>query len=376
MYTLVSKYLIQNGVMFFVVLTPVFSQAANTVLAVDVSEQKNTVLWKKLVELASAHILSQAIHVAARLNIAECLVVAGPCSIEALAMYTHTNTDALYRLLRLLASHEIFYEEEKNVFSLTPLAELLLADHPQSLKVWLINHDGAENRWRSYAHMIYSIKTGKAAFNALYGKGYFDSIAENPEQAALFDEGMQNIADQENNGIVTSYNFSNYKMIADIGGGKGGLLAEILKTNLSVYGILYDLPHVISAASDYLLKQNSEKRFTCLAGSFFEEIPCNADLYILKRILHDWNDEDCIKILSNCRRSMSKKTKLLIIEAIIAPGNAKDFGKHIDLAMLVLFGGKERTEHEWVQLLDAAHLKLVHIYKTSSMVSILEIIAD
>ncbi len=329
----------------------------------------------KLMELASAHIVSRAIHVAARMNVADYLVD-GSCNINELASKVHANTDALYRLMRLLASNGIFSEDEKRNFSLTALAQPLLSNHPTSLKSWLSNHDGDEKRWRSYGHMEYSVQTGKPAFNHVFGQGYFDALAQDPEMAASFDEGMRTISDKENSQIVESYDFSHYKTIIDIGGGKGGLLAEIVKNNTSASGILFDLPHVLPSAQDYLSAQNLEKRITCVTGNFFDTIPDTCNMYILKRILHDWNDKDCIKILSTCRKSMKADATLLIIEAIVEAGNTRDFAKDVDIAMLVLFGGKERTKHEWEVLLQAASLRLVNIHKTPSMLSILEVVCE
>ena len=326
-----------------------------------------------LIQLASAHILSRAIHVAAAMKIADHLVD-GPCSIHDLACKTHTNTDALYRLLRLLASNNIFHESDNQYFSLTPLAELLVSSHPDSLQAWLAHHDGDEKRWRSYGNMHYSIETGKPAFNNIFGQGYFDLIAQNPELAGSFDEGMRNLSEKEDLAIATCYNFAPYKNIMDIGGGKGGLLTAIIKSNHLIHGILYDLPHVEISAQTYLTEQNLDQFIGWQSGSFFDYIPSGNDIYILKRILHDWDDELCIKILSNCRAAMNDTSKLLIIEAIVTPGNNRDFAKNVDLAMLVLFGGKERTQIEWETLLDAAHLQLVKIQETPSMLSILEVI--
>lgn len=369
------KSLVTYGFILTVLLVAYFHMQKSAILPLAVPEQKNLDARQKLTELACSHILSRAIHVAARMNLADYLMH-GPCSVDELAIKAHANADALYRLLRLLASNGIFYEDEHGMFSLTALAQPLLSDHQQSLRSWLMYHDGDESRWRSYGHMDYSIQTGKPAFNYLYGQGYFDVIAQDNQKAVQFDEGMRNISQEENSQIVESYDFSPYKTIIDIGGGKGGLLSEILKNNSFAYGILYDLLHVMSSAQDYLSKQKLEGRYNCLPGSFFESINKGYDLYLLKRILHDWNDEDCVRILSNCRESMTKKSKLLIIEAVIETGNTKDFAKDVDLAMLVLFGGKERTENEWKILLQKANLKLLHIYKTQSMLSILEVVSD
>ena len=347
---------------------------------VDTSDQAmhldtNVGMQKKLIELSSAHILSRAIHVAACMNIADHLV-SGSCHINDLASKVGANSDALYRLLRLLASYEIFYEDEARNFSLTPLAQLLVSNHPDSLQAWLAYHDGDEKRWRAYGHMDYSIEIGKPAFNNIYGQGYFDMLAQDPSMAASFDEGMRNLSEKEDMQIAASYDFYFCENITDIGGGKGGLLASIMKSNCSMHGILYDLPHVQISAQSYLIEQKLEARIICESGSFFDKVPSGSDVYVLKRILHDWDDELCIKILSNCRSAMKQDAKLLIIEAVVAPRNNRDFAKDIDVAMLVLFGGKERTLDEWQILLTVANLKLVGVHATPSMLSIIEVVVD
>ena len=340
-----------------------------------VSHDKNIGIQKKLIELASAHILSRAIHVAACLNIADHLVD-GPCHINDLAYKVGAHSDALYRLLRLLASYEIFYEGESRYFSLTPLAQLLVSDHPNSLRAWLAYHDGDEKRWRAYGQMDYSVQNRLPAFNNIFGQGYFDMLAQDSSMAASFDEGMRNLSEKEDLCIAASYDFSCYKIITDIGGGKGGLLAAIMQSNSTLQGVLYDLPHVQISAQSFLVEQSLEARVTCESGSFFDAVPSGSDMYVLKRILHDWDDDLCIKILSNCRKAMKPGAKLLIIDAVVTTGNSRDFAKDVDVAMLVLFGGKERTLDEWQMLLRAANLKLVDVYATPSMLSIIEVIAE
>ncbi|MBP6870051.1 hypothetical protein KBC04_04160 [Candidatus Babeliales bacterium] len=334
--------------------------------------QKSFNASQKLMELASAHILSRAIHVAAMIKVADHLVD-GPCNVYELAEKTEVHPTALYRLLRLLASNNIFYETADQGFALTPLAELLISNHPESLQPWLANHDGDEKRWRSYGHMGYSVQTGNPAFNYVYGQGYFDFIAQDNDMAASFDEGMRNLSEKEDRALATYYDFSAYNVITDIGGGKGGLLTEIMKLYPSVHGVLYDLPHVQISAQSYVSQCGFDQQVVFTSGSFFDQIPSGSDLYILKRILHDWDDELCVKILSNCRNAMTQNTKLLIIEAIVADDNSRDFAKDVDIAMLVLFGGKERTQNEWTALLEAANLELIKVHKTPSMLSIIEI---
>ena len=337
-----------------------------------IDSQLNSSNSLKLVELASAHIVSRAIHVAARMQIADHLVD-GPCHVNDLASKTKTHADSLYRLLRLLASHDIFYEDEHMNFSLTPLAQLLVSDHQESLRAWLAYHDGDEVRWRAYGHMEYSVQTGKPAFDKIYGQGYFDFISQDCEMARCFDEGMRNLSEKEDQQIAACYDFSLSATIVDIGGGKGGLLRDIAKKHSTISGIVYDLPHVEKSAQSYLADHGCGAAITFESGTFFEKVPCGYDLYILKRILHDWDDELCIKILLNCRKAMRPNSKLLIIEAIVGPENVRDFAKDVDVAMLVLFGGKERTQQAWEKLLQAADLQLLSIQTTESMLSILEI---
>lgn len=330
---------------------------------------------RKLMELASAHILARAIHVAAVFKIADHLVD-GPCNLHELAYKVNADHDALYRLLRLLASNDIFSEDEHRNFSLTTLAMPLVSGHTESLQSWLANHDGDEKRWRSYGHMAYSVQTGKPAFNHVFGQGYFDFISQDADMAKSFDEGMRNLSEKEDICIAGCYDFSPHATMTDIGGGKGGLISAIMKSHPTLSGILYDLPHVQISAEAYIFEQDLTSRINFKSGSFFDAVPFGSDVYVLKRILHDWDDELCIQILSNCRKAMKPSAKLLIIEAIVAPANDRDFAKDVDLAMLVLFGGKERTQKEWENLLDRANLKLLGIHPTPSMLSILEIIPN
>jgi hypothetical protein len=328
----------------------------------------------KIMELASAFILSRAIHIAAEIKIAD-LMVNGPQNITTLAQQSGMNEDALYRLLRLLASYNIFSHDASNNFSLTPLAQQLVSTDPDSLWSWVTYHNDTY-RWAAYGDMKYSIETDKPAFNHVFGKGYFDFLSDNPELGAQFDEGMKNIASGETTHIVNSYNFAPYHTITDIGGGKGGLLTEILhskKSSSDQKGILFDLPYVKKSAEEYLLSMHLTDRITFVPSTGFFAVPQGAELYILKRILHDWNDTDSITILKNCYNAMQHNSRLLIIENIVSQENVRDFSKDIDIAMMVLFGGKERTKTEWETLLDQANLKIINIYKTPSMVSIIEV---
>ena len=325
----------------------------------------------KLMELASAYILSRAIHVAACIKIAD-HIIDKPQNIIDLAKKTNTHEESLYRLLRLLSSYNIFYENENNTFSHTPMSQCLISTDPKSLWNWVVYHNDS-NRWLSFGEMEHAICTGQPSFNHIFGKGYFDFIAESPNLSEQFDKGMHNIAEEENACIVNSYNFSPYKLIADIGGGTGGLLNTIIK-KYNAHGILFDLPHVQHSAQIYTNKNNNNDRITFIPSTgFFNPVPNDADLYILKRILHDWEDQDCMTILVNCYNAMNDESRLLIIDTLIPETNIRTFNKDIDIAMMVLFGGKERTQKELITLLEKAQLELVAIYNTTSYLSIIEV---
>jgi len=328
----------------------------------------------KIMEMASAFILSRAIHTAAEIKIAD-FMVAGPQNITTLAQKSGLNQDALYRLLRLLASYGIFSHDQANNFTLTPLAQQLVSTDPHSLWAWVTYHNDI-NRWTAYGDMKYSLETGKPSFDHIFGKGYFDFLSDNPTQAKQFDEGMKNLSEGENAHITSSYDFTPYNTIMDIGGGKGGLITEVMLKDVGTVthkGIIFDLPYVETSAQEYLKSMNLCDHINFVQSTGFFEIPRGADLYMLKRILHDWNDTDSITILKNCHDAMQTNSRLLIMETIVSQENVRDFSKDIDMAMMVLFGGKERTQTEWVHLLAQANLEIINIYTTSSLLSIIEV---
>lgn len=277
-----------------------------------------------------------------------------------------------YFFMRFLASYGIFAEQANKTFALTALAQPLLSNHPDTLREWLAGHDGYEKRWQTYGHLDYSIKTGRPAFNELFGEGYFDFISKDAVAAEKFDSGMSNISAGEEEVLVKDYNFSGYKKIVDVGGGVGRLLLQIIKNNPAINCQLFDLPHTIAAAKRFLTEQGVQKSIECEAGSFFDRIPAGADLYVLKRILHDWDDEQCKIILKNCKTAMQPGSKLLILETVVPEGNSRSISKDIDIMMLTLFGGKERTKIEWQELLASVGLKLINVKTTALMLSIIE----
>lgn len=324
-----------------------------------------------LLQMMTGCWVSQALYVAAKLGIADLLRDA-PQSCIKLAEATQTHSNALYRVLRALASLNIFSEEEDGRFSLTPLAEPLRTDAPGSLRAFAIML-GEQEHWRAWEGTLHSIKTGEPAFEHVFGMPHFRYFADNPEAARIFDEAMTSRSSQENEAVVAAYDFSSIRVVVDVGGGQGTLVASILKVQLSSRGVLFDVPHVIAASRARLANINLADRCEFVAGDFFVSVPAGGELHLLKKVIHDWDDERAQIILRNCRDAMGDEGRLLLIEPVIPPGNDPSFNKLLDLLMLVwTSGGRERTESEHRALLASAGLHLTRVIPTISGVSIIE----
>lgn len=324
---------------------------------------------QQLDQMISGYWISQAIYAAAKFNIADHLID-GPKSIEQLAEATSTNADALYRLLRALASVGIFAEGEPRHFALTPLAEPLQSDVPGSKRALALM--AGDEQFRTWAEIEYSIQTGKTAFDKAFGKPIFEYLSENPDKARIFDAAMVGIHGRESDIVLSAYDFSGVGVLADIGGGNGSQISQVLKRNSDLKGILFDLPHVIERAKNSIESAGLLDRCKLVGGSFFESVPEGADIYLMRHIIHDWDDEKSLTILRNCHQAMSANTKLLIVESVIPPGNDPFGGKFLDLVMLLIPGGKERTAEEYRALLDQAGFELTQVIPTTSEVSIIE----
>lgn len=314
--------------------------------------------------------VSRAIYVAAELRIAD-LVADHSMSAEALAEATGTHAPSLYRLLRALASVGVFAEDEAGHFGLTPVAATLRSNQPGSLREFAIVELAADH-YPAWTEVLHSVKSGQVAFHKVFGKDAWEHRAEHREHGELFDQAMASFGNVVNQAAVESYDFAQFSRVADVGGGDGSLLAQILKTHTQVHGILLDLPQVIPGAERFIRSQGLTERCRVVAGNFFDAVSADADAYVLKWILHDWDDDDCVTILGNCRRAMSKNAKLLIVEAIIPPGNVPSFHKFMDLNMMVMLGGRERTETEYRSLLAAAGFELTQVAPTHTEMMVIE----
>ena len=322
----------------------------------------------QVLQIGSGYWLSRALTVAAQLGIAD-LLKHGPKSSDDLAAATSTNADVLYRLLRALASVGIFAETQSRKFAQTQASETLRVDVPNSTRA-LVIFLGDHLHWKVYEQMLYSVQTGKPAFEHAIGQNVFDYFGQHPEDACVFDAAMTSHSALAGVAVAEAYDLSTSKSVMDIGGGQGYLLAAILAKYPQPLGILFDMPHVIDGArSGGLLPAG---RCELVAGSFFESIPAGADVYLTKHVIHDWDDEHTLQILKNCRNAMSPDSKFLIIEQIISPGNEPSFAKLLDLEVLLYAGGRERTEEEYRHLLAASGLRLTRVIPTRSSVSVIE----
>lgn len=312
---------------------------------------------------------SQMIYAAAKFGIAD-LLGDGPKSVEQLASATNTKPALLYRLLRALASVGIFAEDEHGDFALTPLAEPLRSNVPGSQKSLALMM-GAD-QYRAWANLADTLQTGDNAYEQEFGKPIFEHLAEHPEKARIFDDAMTGIHGRETSAILDAYDFSGIQVIADIGGGNGSKITAILQKYPHMRGILFDLPHVVERARPNIEEAGLSERCQLLSGSFFEAVPAGADAYVMRHIIHDWDDAKSIAILKNCHAVMSPGQKLLLVESVIPPGNEPFMGKLLDLTMMLIPGGKERTEAEYRELYDQTGFDLVRIVPTDSEVSVIE----
>ncbi|MHA4846507.1 methyltransferase [Flavitalea antarctica] len=324
----------------------------------------------QLMQMLFGFAASRAIGFAAELGIAD-LVKNESKTAEDLGKQTGMHPRSLYRLLRACASVGVFSEDEEKRFSLTPLAEPLVSETQGSLRAFatMINTDWQFQTW---ARLPYSIETGKPAFNEVHGMSSFDYFWSHDKAGKTFNDAMTSNSAFSSAAVLGAYDFSGIKTLVDVGGGYGLLLASILQKYPNLYGILFDMPAIVEQAKDLVDSYGVADRCERMGGDFFTAVAAKGDAYILKHIIHDWDDEQCIAILKNCRDSMTAGGKVLVVEMIIPEGNEPSIGKFIDLQMLLYLPGCERTEVEYRMLFDKAGFELTRIVPTMSPFSIME----
>jgi len=328
------------------------------------AEPVNYVIFK----MACGYWISQSLYVVTKLGIPD-LLAGGPKTAEELAAPTGTDGPSLYRVLRALATQGVFAEDESGRFRATPISECLV-DRPGSQRAMVLMM--GEEHYRAYGELMYSVRTGKPCFDHVFGMPVFDFLSKHPEAAATFDAAMTGIHGRETAAMIDAYDFSKFGTVVDIGGGNGTVLRTVLEKYPTLEGVLYDLPHVVERARPEIAASPAGSRARLVGGSFFESVPAGGDVYMMRHIIHDWNDEQCRTILGHCHRAMKPEAKLLVIDAVIKPGNEPQFSKFLDITMLAIPGGKERTEPEFRSLFESAGFELTRIVPTQSEISIVE----
>jgi len=313
---------------------------------------------------------SRAVYVFARLGIPD-LLKSGPKTVEELASETKMHAPSLYRVLRALSSIGFVSVTADGRFAQTPLSEILVTDAPGSLRWFTISELGQEH-FPAWGNLLHSVKTGEIAFDNFFGVDIWKYFEQNPEDAAVFNNSMSGVTAATNEEILAVYDFSSFKTVVDVGGGHGGLVTSILNAHPKLKGILLDAPQVIEGTRSKIEAAGLADRCETVAGDFFKSVPAGGDAYVMKWIIHDWDDKRAITILQNIRNRMQPNGKVIIVDCVVPENNDPDFSKFFDLNMMVMTGGKERTEKEFAQLLGAAGFKLLRVIPTKVPTSIVE----
>jgi O-methyltransferase/methyltransferase family protein len=313
---------------------------------------------------------TQLLHVAAKLGIAD-LLEPGQRSVAALAASCGCRAPELYRILRALSNLGIVHELADGAFELAPLGQYLRTHAEGSLQAMAAFY-GERWIWNAYGNLMHSVRTGQPAFDAEHDKSFFDYLRDDASAARSFNAAMTSYSAQEIAAISAAYDFSRFATIADIGGGHGRLLGAMLRTSRDARGILFDLPVVCAGAGATLSDAGVADRVTVVSGSFFRDVPRGAQLYVLKSIIHDWDDDSALHILANCRAAMTRDARLLLVERLIGERNEADEAKLFDVNMLAMLGGRERTADEYRVLLESAGLRMIRTLATASPHSLIE----
>jgi O-methyltransferase domain len=314
-----------------------------------------------LMEMSYGLISTQALYVAARLGLAD-LLAEGSKTADELAAATSSNPRFLNRILKFLVTKGVF-SHNRDRFELNELGSMMRSDAPMSARPMAVYWGSAWN-WNSWGSLLKAVMNGKTAFDLTHGASLFEYLDGHPQDAAVFNQYMAQMPGREESEIVRGYDFSQKRRLIDVGGGHGAFLIAALKANPQLQGALFDLPKVVSGAKAALAAASVADRCETIEGDFFESVPAGGDVYLISNILHDWDDERCVRILRNCRAAMSDSSALLVGEAILPDGNEPSLAWMVDLIMMALTGGQQRTVGEFSSLFDAAGLKLSSVIPT------------
>lgn len=323
-----------------------------------------------VMELITGAWTAQAIYVAAKLGIPDELAK-GPLTATEVARRVNADADAVYRLMRALASRGVLRHRADGTFKLTPIGKALRTGTPGSVRDFAL-FLGHPLRWEDWGNLLYSVQTGKPSVDMLRGMPFFEYVETDADLAAAFNNAMTASSEFTIYAVLAAYDFTGFRKIIDVGGGHGRLLSMILSKATDARGVLYDLPAVVDGAGPELAKAGVAERCEAVGGSFFDSVPDGGDAYLMKTILHDWSDDDALNILANIRTAIPSSGKLLLLESVLPERSSSDLGLMIDLEMLVAVGGKERTHAEWANLLGRAGFRLNRVVRTATPTSIVE----
>jgi hypothetical protein len=324
--------------------------------------------------LITGYHLSYAIHVAAKLGLAD-LLADGPRHYTELATATGTHAPSLNRLLRLLVNAAVFTEDDQKRFGLTPIGACLRADAPDSMRAPALFW-GESRLQLVWSRLLRCVQTGKPAFPQTFGTDAFSYLSQHGEDADMFDQGMAAWTQQTACAVSAAYDFSQFGVVVDVGGGSGTLLASLLTAHENLRGVLFDLPHFTALGENRLAQLGLASRCKIASGSFFEEVPAGGDAYVLSNVIWDWDDDRARVILRNCHAAMAANSKLLVIEAVyparIDRSPASRAAVSTDVNLMVCTGGCQRSEEEFRALFDSVGFKLTRIVPTSTRPSVIE----
>lgn len=337
------------------------------------SKTSNLSLAHRLLFEVHGSWITQVVYVACELKLPD-LLADGPATSKTLAGQADVQPVALYRVLRALATIDVVNEQEDGCFALTPMGELLRENHPESVRSWVLWW--STNLWQAWGHLLDCVKTGEGARKLLKNIDGFSHLDNDPAQAAIFNQAMVELTRLTAKHAVNAYDFSHFKTVMDVGGGYGQLLLTILKSNPDLQGILFDRPHALEGAKNSFSQEGCDDRCDFQHGDFFAAVPKEADAYILKSIIHDWDDQKSIRILTSCRDAMGAKDTLLLVERVI-PEVLQQTAEHreivrSDLTMLVALGAAERTEKQFRNLLGKSGFQMKRNIPIGMTFSIIE----
>lgn len=324
---------------------------------------------QQLANMIGGYYLTQAVYVTAKLGLADRLRD-GPRNAGELARSTGAHARSLHRLLRTLAGFGLFAQDAEGRFGLTESSGWLRSDVPGSLCAEALT--AGETHYAAFGELLHGVETGRPGFDKAFGMPLFEYFAAHPKVAHAFDAALTGLRSQAVAAMLDAYDFAGVSRLVDVGGGTGSLLAAVLARYPSMTGVLLDRLHVVEQARGQLHAAGVGGRCTLVGGDFFESVPTGGEVYLLRHILHDWDDDRAIRILENCRRAMNGSGKLLLVESVIQPGNELALGKVLDLVMLAVTGGMERTEPEYRELLEASGFRLTRVVPTSAEMHVLE----